>query len=103
MPSGRRLPLAFGMNTRRTGIGFQVEWSRCTRAAISALAFDDKATSPSIPAVRRPVLRWVACRTLISVFDQEPSIIFCKDRTRAQSSFRVAVKIRRRSLTTFFS
>ena len=58
---------------------------------------------PSIPAVRRPALRWVTCRTLISVFDQDLSIIFCSDRTVAQSCSRVALKILRRSLITFSS
>ena len=76
---------------------------RCTRTATSARACDDKATSPSIPAVRRPVLRWVTCRTLTSVFDQEPNIIFCSDRTVAQSCSRVALKILRRSRATFSS
>jgi hypothetical protein len=36
----------------------------CTSAAVSALAWLVSATSPSIPAVRRPVLRCVTCRTL---------------------------------------
>jgi hypothetical protein len=36
----------------------------CTRTAISALAWLVSATSPSIPAVRRPALRCLACRTL---------------------------------------
>jgi hypothetical protein len=36
----------------------------CTRTAISALAWLVSATSPSIPAVLRPALRCVACRTL---------------------------------------
>jgi hypothetical protein len=95
--------LAFGMYTRRTGTGSHDERERCTRTAISALASGDKATSPSIPAVRRPALRWVTCRTLTSVFDQEPSINFCSDRTAAQSCSRVAVNILRRNLITFCS
>ena len=76
---------------------------RCTCTATSARACDDRATSPSTPAVRRPALRWVTWRTLSSVFDQDPNIIFCKDRTVAQSCSRVALKILRRSLTTFSS
>jgi hypothetical protein len=48
-------------------------------------------------------LRWVTCRTLTNVFDQEPNISFCKDRTVAQSSSRVALKILRRNLVTFSS
>ena len=70
---------------------------------MSARCGDDKATSPSIPAVRRPALRWVTCRTLISVFDHDPSINFCSDRTVAQSCSRVALKILRRNLITFCS
>jgi hypothetical protein len=61
---------------------------------------EDRATCPSIPAVRRPALRCVTCRTLISVFDQDRSIIFCNDRACAQSCSRVALKILRRSLRT---
>src|SRR6266568_4516128 len=56
MPSGRRFPLAFGTYTRRTGTGSQVEIVWCTQTAISARAFEDSATCPSIPADLRPVL-----------------------------------------------
>ena len=38
-----------------------------TRTATAALASGVKATSPSIPAVLRPALRCVTCRTLTSV------------------------------------
>ncbi len=58
---------AFGIYTRRTGRGRHDVTDWCTRTAICALAPGVKATSPSIPAVRRPVLRWVTCRTLTSV------------------------------------
>ena len=44
---------------------------RCTRTATSARSCEVKATSPSTPAVWRPALRCVTCRTLTSVFDQE--------------------------------
>ena len=47
--------------------------SWCTRTASSVLAWEVSATSPSIPAVLRPALRCVTCRTLISVFDRERS------------------------------
>ena len=100
MPSGRRFPLAFGTYTRRTGSGSQEEIVWWTQTAISALAFGDRAVCPSTPAVRRPALRCVTCRTLTSVFDQERSIIFCSDRTSAQSCSRVALKILRRSRPT---
>ena len=103
MPSGRCFPLAFGMCTRRTGSGSHDKGERCTRTATFALAKEDKAISPSIPAVRRPALRWVTWRTLSSVFDQDLNIIFCRDRTVAQSCSRVALKILRRSLPTFCS
>ena len=42
----------------------------CTCTAISALAWLVSATSPSIPAVLRPVFRCVTCRTLTSVLLQ---------------------------------
>ena len=100
IPSGRRFPLAFGTYTRRTGSGSQVRMVSCTRTAISALARDVRATSPSIPAVLRPAFRCVTCRTLIRVFDQERSIIFCKDRTFGQSCSRDALKILCRSRLT---
>src|SRR6266480_3367819 len=73
---------------------------RCTRTASAILAGELSAVSPSMPAVLRPVLRCVTCRTLTSVFDQDRSIIFCKDRTVAQSCSRVALKILRRSRLT---
>ena len=100
MPSGRRFPLAFGTYTRRTGTGCQEEIVWWTQTAISTLAVDDSATCPSTPAVLRPALRCVTCRTLTSVFDQDRSIIFCSDRTLAQSCSRVALKILRRSRPT---
>jgi hypothetical protein len=100
IPSGRCLPLALGMCTRRTGNGSQEPREQCTRTATSARSCDDKATSPSTPAVRRPVLCWVTWRTLSSVFDQERNIIFCSDRTVTQRCSRVALKILRRSRAT---
>ena len=45
---------------------------RCTRTASSALGREVNATSPSTPAVLRPALRWVTCRTLTSVLDRRP-------------------------------
>ena len=48
------MPPAFGMYTRRTGIGSQLARLRCTRTAISARSGDDKATSPSIPGRPTP-------------------------------------------------
>jgi hypothetical protein len=39
------------------------------------------ATCPSTPAVSRPALHCVTCRTLTSVFDQLRSIILCRFRT----------------------
>ena len=43
---------------------------RCTCTARSVLARGVSTTCPSTPAVPRPALRCVTCRTLISVFDQ---------------------------------
>ena len=47
-------------------------------AASAILAGELSAVSPSTPAVSRPVLRCVTCRTLTSVFDQDRSIILCR-------------------------
>ena len=94
---------AFGMNTRRTGSARHGCDGRWIRAANSALAGESDTVSPSTPAVRRPALCCVTCRTLISVFDQLRSINFCKLRTRFRSPSRDAVKIRCRSRRTFSS
>ena len=69
MPRGRSFARfdAFGMYTRRTGRGRHVAMDWCTRTATRALAPGVSATSPSIPAVPRPALRCVTCRTLTSV------------------------------------
>ena len=88
------------MYTRRTGRGFHDVMDWCTRTAISALASEVKATSPSIPAVLRPVLRCVTCRTLTSVLARLRSISFCRFLTLGQSCSCVAVKIRCRSRRT---
>ena len=72
----------------------------CTRTAISALAWLVSATCPSIPAVRRPALRCVTCRTLTSVLLQLRSISFCKFLASGQSPSRTALKIRPRSRRT---
>ena len=91
---------AFGMYTRLTARGCQVAMLACTRTATSARAWEVNATSPSIPAVLRPALRCVTCRTLISVFDRERSISFWRLLTLGQSPSRVALKIRCRSRRT---
>ena len=75
-----------------------MDW--CTRTAICVLASEVSATSPSIPAVLRPVLRCVTCRTLISVQARDRSISFCRFLTRGQSCSCDAVKIRCRSRRT---
>ena len=69
IPSGRIfvLSLAFGIYTRRTGGGRCEPIVACTCTAISARAWLVSATCPSIPAVLRPALRCVTCRTLTSV------------------------------------
>ena len=88
------------MYTRRTGRGRHDVTDWCTRTAICALASGVKATSPSIPAVRRPVLRCVTCRTLTSVLARLRSISFCRFLTLGQSCSCAAVKIRCRSRRT---
>ena len=87
IPSGRSFArfAAFGMYTRLTARGCQVAIAGCTRTATSALAWEVSATSPSIPAVLRPALRCVTCRTLTSVFDRDRSISFCRFLTLGQS------------------
>src|SRR6266851_8509493 len=72
----------------------------CTCTAISARAWLVSATSPSIPAVRRPVLRCVTCRTLTSVLLQLRSISFCRLLAAGQSPSRTALKILPRNRRT---
>src|SRR5260370_16086189 len=62
---------AFGMYTRRTARGFHDEMDWCTRTATFALASGVNATSPSIPAVLRPALRCVTCRTLTILSNED--------------------------------
>ena len=75
-----------------------MDW--CTRTATPALASEVSATSPSIPAVLRPALRCVTCRTLTSAFDRLRSISFCRFLAFGQSCSRTALKIRCRSRRT---
>src|SRR5829696_6307109 len=102
MPSGRVLvlSLAFGMYTRRTGGGLHELRVACTCTATSARAWLVNATNPSTPAVRRPLLRCVTCRTLTSVFDQLRSMSFCRSLTLARFPSRTALKILPRSRRT---
>src|SRR6266487_1412379 len=86
---------AFGIYTRLTATGVQDETDRCTRTATCALASGVKATSPSIPAVLRPALRCVTCRTLTSVLARLRSISFCRFLTLGQSCSRVRSEERR--------
>jgi hypothetical protein len=88
------------MYTRRTARGFQDVMDWCTRTATRALASGVSATSPSIPAVLRPVLRCVTCRTLTSVQARLRSMSFCRFLTLGQSCSCDAVKIRCRSRRT---
>jgi hypothetical protein len=91
------------MYTRFTARGCHEEASRCTCTASSILAWEVNATCPSIPAVLRPALRCVACRTLTSVLLQLRSINFCKFLTVARSCSCAALKIRCRSRRTLSS
>ncbi len=88
------------MNTRLTGRGLHAAVSRCSQAAISAFSHSASTTLPSTPAVLRPALTSVTRRTLSRAFAREPSINFCRLRTRFRSPACVAVKIRRRSRRT---
>ena len=102
MPSGLSFARfdAFGIYTRLTATGRHDEMDWCTRTATSPLAPEVKATSPSIPAVLRPALRCVTCRTLTSVLDRLRSISFCRFLTFGQSCSCAALKIRCRSRRT---
>jgi hypothetical protein len=64
------------MNTRRTGRGSQDDMVRSVSRAIAILAGPSSATTLSTPAVRRPALRWVTCRTLTRTLDQDLSMSF---------------------------
>jgi hypothetical protein len=86
-----------------TARGFHERMLACTCTAISALALEVNATSPSMAAVLRPALRCVTCRTLTSVFDLLRSISFCRFLTLGQACSRVAVKIRCRRRPTLAS
>ena len=91
---------AFGMYTRLTGTGCHELMDWCTRTATRILAAEVSATSPSIPAVARPVLRCVTCRTLTSVQARLRSTSFCRFLTLGQSPSCDALKIRCRSRRT---
>ena len=82
------------MYTRLTGRGCHDRAWWCTRTASSALATEVSASSPSTPAVLRPALRCVACRTLNNVLLQLRSINFCRFLSVPRSPSRAAVKIR---------
>ena len=105
MPSGRCFPLLpfFGMYTRLTGRALNGSLFCCTLEAKSALALRVSTTSPSTPAVKRPALRSVTRRTLISVLARERNMSFCRLRTLGRSPACDAVKIRWRSRRTFSS
>jgi hypothetical protein len=102
IPNGRRLVLLplFGMYTRLTGSALNGSALCWTLSTNCILASGVSATSPSTPAVRRPALRSVTRRTLISVFARERSINFCNRRTLAGSPALLAVKIRCRNRRT---
>ena len=102
IPSGRIfvLSLAFGTYTRRTGDGRCEPMLACTCTAISALAWLVSATCPSIPAVLRPVLRCVTCRTLTSVLLQLRSAASAGSWPAASHPSCTALKIRPRSRRT---
>src|SRR5436305_5688200 len=91
------------MYTRLTGRATNGSVLRCILATKFALALEVSATSPSMPAVRRPALRSLTRRTLKSAFAREQSINFCRLRTLARSPARDAVKIRCRSRRTLSS
>jgi hypothetical protein len=88
------------MNTRLTGMALNGSRECCTRSASFILASALSTTSPSTPAVRRPALRSVTRRTLISVLARERNINLCSRRTRLRSPALDAAKIRCRNRRT---
>src|SRR5215510_22504 len=100
IPSPRRFPPDFGMNTRLTGQGLHAAAPRWSQAAISAFSQPARTTRPPTPAVLRPALTSVTRRTLTNAFARERSISFCKLRTFLRSPALLAVKIRCRSRRT---
>ena len=102
MPSGRSFARfdAFGMYTRLTARGRHDVMDWCTRTATAILASEVSATSPSIPAVQRPELRCVTCRTLTRALARLRSMSFCRFLTFGQSCSCDALKIRCRSRRT---
>src|SRR6266540_437198 len=95
-----RAPPRRTIYTRLTATGRHELRVACTCTATSARARAVNATRPSIPAVARPALRCVTCRTLTSVSDQFRSMSFCRFRAFARSPSRTALKILRRSRRT---
>jgi hypothetical protein len=91
------------MYTRRIGRGRHDATAWCTRTATCALVSGVSATCPSIPAVLRPALRCVTCRTLTNVLARLRNISFCRFLTRGQFWSCAAVKIRCRSRRTYSS
>src|SRR4051794_19491534 len=85
--------------TRLTATGRHEPRVACTCTATSARAWAVNATRPSIPAVARPALRCVTCRTLSSVFDQLRNISFCRFLAWARFPSRTALKILRRAIS----
>ncbi|SQD94241.1 exported hypothetical protein [Parafrankia sp. Ea1.12] len=103
IPIGRCFPPLFGMYTRRTGSARpSVVW-RCRKIASSARLREVRTTRPSTPPARRPVLRWLTCRTLTSVLARLRSMSFCRLRVCFQSPACAALKILCRSRRTLFS
>ncbi len=98
--AGAALPPGLGMNTRLTGIGLNTSAGSCTLETNCSLASSVSTTSPSTPAVKRPLLRSVTRRTLTSVFDRDRSINCCNRRTLGRSPALDAVKIRCRNRRT---
>ena len=99
IPSGR-FPPFLGIHTRRTGSACPGPPWRCSSTARPARSWEVKATRPSTPGVRRPVLRWVTRRTLTSVLARLRNMSFCRLRTCLKSAACAALKIRCRSRRT---
>ena len=100
IPSGRSFPPFFGICTRRTGSTVRGFPQRCRYIASPARSGEVSATCPSTPGVRRPVLRWLTCRTLTSVLARLRSISRCRLRACFQSPACTALKILCRSRRT---
>src|SRR5699024_751508 len=88
------LPFPFRLYIRRTGEGLVVIAFCASHTAIAARDSSSSTTTPSTPAVWRPLFFCVTLRTVTSTLAQDRSIRRCRLRTRLGFASFAAVKIR---------